>query len=122
MLSPSASSTYRSAMSMMRTQALPNCCATSGTTSSAAATKMKPTTRLSLKLIMVVGSSSCPVGHTLAQQALRSQGEHEDQHDEGEDVLVVAAQHAAGEQADVARAQRFDEPEQHAAHHRARQV
>src|SRR5438132_6991850 len=122
MFRPSASSTYSSAMSMMRTQALPNCCAISGTMSSAAAAKRKPTTRLSLKLIMVVASSSRPVGHALAEQALRPEGEHEDQHDEREDVLVMAAQHAAGDHADVAGAQRFDEPEQHAAHHRTRQV
>jgi hypothetical protein len=37
------------------------------------------------------------VGDTLAEQALRAQRQHEDQHDEREDVLVVAAEDAAGQ-------------------------
>ena len=67
----------------------------------------------------------CPsgaVGHAFAQQARRPQRQHEDQHDEGEDVLVVAAQHAAGEVADVAGAELFDQAEQDAADHRAAEI
>ena len=44
------------------------------------------------------------------------------QHEEGEYVLVVRAEDAAGEIADVARAERLDQPEQQAAEHRARDV
>ena len=35
---------------------------------------------------MVVSPGSGAVGHTLAHQALRPHGEHQDQHQEGEDV------------------------------------
>src|SRR3990167_4210311 len=119
MFRPSASSTYSSATSMMRTQALPNCCATSGVTSRKIPARMK-TTSLFFSMMVLRGSGA--IRHALAEQALRAQREHEDQHEEGEDVLVVAAEHAAGERADVAGAERLDQPEHHAAQHRARQV
>ena len=70
-------------------------------------------------LFCVMAISSSPVGHALAQQARGAQREHDDQHDEGEDVGVVAAQHAAGERADVARADGFDQAQEHASHDRA---
>ena len=53
---------------------------------------------------------------------LRTQRQHEDQHDEGEDVLVVGAQDAARQVADVACAERLDHAQQHAAEHGAREV
>src|SRR5262245_50295099 len=115
MFSPSASSTYSSAKSMMRTQKLPAYCATAGSTNSSTAA---PTNTSSLFLTRLSGT----IGHPFAEQALRPHGQHEDQHDEGEDVLVVAAEHAAGQLADVAGAERLDQAEQHTAHHRARQV
>src|ERR1700710_1147471 len=98
-------------MSMMRTQALPKYCAISGSTirPMPAATK----TASLLALVFMRGSSS-PVSHALAEQSLRPQRQHQDQHDEGEDVLVVAAEHAAGDVADVAGTERFDQAQQHA--------
>src|SRR5207237_910129 len=69
----------------------------------------------------MVGSSGA-VGDALAEQALWPQGEDQDQDDEGEDVLVVAAEDAAGELADVAGTERLDHAEQHAADHRAGEV
>ena len=57
-----------------------------------------------------------------AKQPRRPEHQHDDQHDEGEDVLVVAAEEAAGQVADVARPQRLDQAEQHAAEHRPGQV
>src|SRR5438034_373505 len=65
---------------------------------------------------------SCAVPHPLAQQARRPEHQHRDQHQEREHVLVVAAEDAAGEVADVARAERLDQAEQHAAEHRAAEV
>src|SRR5262245_9172663 len=115
MLRPSASSTYSSAKSMMRTQKLPAYCATPGSTTSRKATATKTSSLFFSRL-------SGTVGHPFAEQALRPHGEHEDQHDEGEDVLVVAAEHAAGQLADVAGAERFDQPQQHPAHHRPGEV
>src|SRR5690349_5986936 len=106
-------------MSMMRTHALPNCCATSGSAISSTAATAKATSRLSS---VIMGVSSGAVGDALAEQALRAQGQHQDQHDEREDVLVVAAEHAAGQHADVAGAEGLDQAEQHAADHRTGEV
>src|SRR5574344_2156113 len=107
MFSPSASITYSSARSAMRTQALPKYCSTSGSTSSATA----PRIHWILLFFMVVGSSGA-VGHALAQQARGTQREDDDEHDESEDVGVVAAQHAPREVTDVARADGLDQPQQ----------
>src|SRR4029077_5412239 len=98
----------------MRTQKFPAYCASAGSTSSNRAVNRKTPS-----LFFMVSRS---IGHALAEQALRSHREHEDQHDEGKDVLVVAAEHAAGQLADVAGAERLDQAEQHAAHHRAGEV
>src|SRR5512135_1111163 len=106
MFSPSASSTYSRAMSAMRTQKLPASWNRIGSTSSATAASRKIT---SLFFMVVSPLSSGAVGHALAKQTLRTQRQHQDQHDEGEDVLVVRAEHAAGEVADVAGAQRLDQ-------------
>jgi hypothetical protein len=54
--------------------------------------------------------TSRAIGHPLAEQPLRTQREHEDQNDESEDVLVVAAEDTAGEVADIAGAERLIRP------------
>ncbi len=74
------------------------------------------------KVLLVHGGSSGAVGHAFAEQARRPQGQDDDQHDEGEDVGVVAAEHAARQRADVARADGLDQAEQDAADHGAGQV
>src|SRR3569832_2702578 len=102
-------------MSVMRTQKFPAYCKPRGSTSSARA-QMPQTTNLfwRLRKSFMPGSSGA-IRHPFAEQARWPQGEDADQHDESEDVRVVAAQHAARERTDVARADRLDEPEQHAA-------
>src|SRR5678815_5734321 len=107
-------------MSMMRTHALPKYWATSGSSTSPIPAPMK--TAILLSLMFMAGAPSRPVGDAFAEEPLRSQGQHQDQHDEREDVLVVAAEHAAGQHADVAGAERLDQAEQHAADHRAGEV
>src|SRR5436305_3864547 len=123
MFNPSASSTYSSAASAMRTHALPPCCRISGRISSASAA-MAITTNLFwrlMKFIMGVAPSG-PVRHALTQQARRPQRQHDDEDDEGEDVGVVGAEHAARHHADIARTDRLDESEQDAPDDRAGQV
>src|SRR5512142_367820 len=122
MFRPSASSTYSSAMSRMRTQALPKYCATKGAIASTMVAAIQVPSLLSLRFMVGFLVRSGAVGDTLAEQALRAQRQHEDQHDEGEDVLVMAAQHVAGQVADVAGTERLDHAERHAADHRAGQV
>src|SRR6185369_4416672 len=104
---------------MMRTQALPNCCATRGAMNSSSAATAKP---MYLFFMVFDPFASGAVCHAFAEKPLRTQRQHEDQNNEREDVLVVAAEQAAGEGADVAGADRFDQPEQDAAHHGAGQV
>src|SRR5438034_10232220 len=87
---------------------------------------------------------SCALAHTLAEQTRRSENEHQDQHEEGENVLVVAAEHAhltlagrtlllqrigkkresadIGYIADIACAERLDDAEQDSTQHRAGEV
>src|SRR6476659_6493732 len=141
MLRPSASRTYSSAMSMMRTQALPAICTTNGRANRRIAPMIQAASWLrlarsimgapyGLRPVPPSGSEplrtaergSCAVGDAFAQQALRPERQHQDEDDEGEDVLVVAAEDAAGEIADVAGAERFDQAEQDAADHRAGEV
>src|SRR3990167_9463347 len=117
MFRPRASSTYSRARSAMRTQALPKYCRIRGRTSRA----MAPRIQLTLVFFMVCSSSGA-IRHTLTQQARGAQRQDDDEHDEREDVGVVAAEQAARERADVARADGFDEAQQNAAHHRAGQV
>src|SRR4051794_10153059 len=119
MFRPSASSTYSSAKSAMRTQKLPADCSSSGSTSSATAATA---VMASLFCLSFTCCSSGPVGHALAQEARWPQGEDDDEHDEGEDVGVVPAQPPPRGHADVARADGLDQPQQEAAHHRATQV
>src|SRR3954447_5647508 len=125
MFSPRASSTYSSAKSAMRTQKLPADCRMKGRISSPMAlnTTMRMRSRRSFGFMLaLIRFSSGAVRHPLAEQPRGPQREHDDQHDEGEDVAVLAAQHAAGDDADVARADGLDQSEQDAADHRARQV
>src|ERR1700741_5344566 len=113
MFSPSASSTYSSASAMMRTQPWPNCAAMSGSAISASAATMN-TISLVCLFICCMACSSSPIRDALAHQAGRPQGEHQEQHQKGEDLDVLAAEHAAGELAEVARADRLDEAQQDA--------
>src|SRR3982750_296916 len=107
-------------MSMMRTHALPAIWTRNGSTHSATPAIRKTTSFCwrvaSAKRVMLASSGA--IRHALAEQPLRPERQHEDEDDEGEDVLVVAAQDAAGEGADVAGAERFDETEQDATDHR----
>src|SRR3954453_18097199 len=107
-------------MSMMRTQALPKCWTTSGRTRRpiAATAKTRSLFAGAFMTALLLGA----VGDTLAEQSLRAQRQHEDEHDEGEDILVVAAEDAAREGADVAGAHRLDEAEQHAPDHRPGEI
>src|SRR5437763_3279746 len=111
-------------MSMIRTHALPAIWTRNGSTNSAAAASRNTTSfcwRLaSLKRVIAIPSGA--VGDTLAEQPLRPEREDEDEDHEGEDVLVVAAQDAAGQRADVAGAERFNQPEQDTTDHRPGQV
>src|SRR5437764_12000722 len=120
MLRPSASSTYSSAVSAIRTQKLLKYCSTSGSASSSA----QPTAHATALFWRLMKSimprfPSRAVRDPFAEQARGPQRQHHDQHDEREDVGVLAAQHAAGRDADIAGADRLDEAEQDAAHHRA---
>src|SRR3954470_11929212 len=111
-------------MSMMRTHALPAIWTTNGSTQRA-----MPAIRKAISFCWrgasanrVMAWRSGAIGDALAEQALRAQREHQDEHDEGEDVLVVAAENAAGEVADVAGTERLDQAEQDAADHRTGEV
>src|SRR5215207_4930431 len=98
MFRPSASSTYSSALSAMRTQKLPAACSSSGRMARASAPSTQTTVLFCLLIIMACSPSGA-IGDPFAQQARRAQREHHDQHDEGKDVRVVAAQHTPGESA-----------------------
>ena len=60
---------------------------------------------------------SCAVSCLLAEQSRRPEHQHENEHDEGEDVLVVATEETARKIADVAGAEGLDQAEQHASGH-----
>src|SRR3954469_24003845 len=120
MFRPSASSTYSSALSAMRTQKLPAACSSSGRMASASAPSTQ-TTVLFCLLIMAWAPSGA-VRDALAEQAGGPQRQHHDQDDEREDVRVVAAQHAASQRARVAGADGFDQPQENASDHSAGQV
>src|ERR1700712_4153964 len=108
MFRPSASIMYSRAASTMRTQPLPKYCAKKGRISSSKAPTAKRTNLFFMGILLVVFGSGA-IGDTFAPQALRAQREHEDQDDEGEDVLVVRTQDAAGDVADVARSEGLDQ-------------
>ena len=110
-------------MSMMRTQALPAIWTTNGRMQSSTAAPIRTASFCCARGVGKARHAS------QARSATRSpsrpcglQRQHEDEDDEGEDVLVVAAEDAAGEVADVAGAERFDQAEQDAADHRAGEV
>src|SRR3990167_703645 len=117
MFRPRASSTYSSARSAIRTQALPKYCRTRGRISRA----RPPRIQLILVFFMVCCSSGA-IRHTLTQQARGAQREDDDEHDERKDIGVMAAQQTARERADIPRADGFDEAQQNATDHRTRQV
>src|SRR3954468_19281859 len=118
MFRPRASSTYNSALSAIRTQKLPAACSSSGRIASATAASRIVMSLLRLSII----DSSGTVRHAFTQQAGGPQREHHDQDDEREDVRIVTAQDAAGQRAEVARADRLDQPQEHATQHGAGQV
>src|SRR5438552_14815781 len=158
----------------MRTHAWPASAATNGSSASASATSttpaqtlggtdlprpwavmgVPPRLRLSPRRCPQRGPSactaaralarSCTLADPLAEQARRPENEHQDQHEEGENVLVVAAEHAhlalaggalllqrVGEKresadigyiADISCAKRLDDAEQDSAQHRAGEI
>src|SRR5258706_15916428 len=126
MLSPSDRNTNRIARFVIRTHAVPIVASANGsTTSTTAISAMPPHTAFGLPFrsaSMFIRLPSCAIPDALAEQAARPEHEHRDQHQEGEDVLVVAAEYAAGEIADRAGAERLDQAEQHAAQHRAAEI
>lgn len=70
----------------------------------------------------VIVMSSCARGDAFAQQPGGAEDQHGDQHQKREYVLVVAAEYAAGQLAEIAGAQRFEQPQQQTAEHGAAQV
>src|SRR5512139_3338356 len=112
MFRPRASITYSAAKASARTPALPIVPTMNGAAISTAATK-KVAAIAAAGLLRsegknrVTAAASSAVGDPLAEQPARAQDQHGAQHDEGEHVLVVRAEHAAGQLADVAGAQRL---------------
>src|SRR5574343_173113 len=102
MFRPSASMMYSNAKSRVRTQEFPRVLPTiKGSTASTMPDRTKASIRLDWFCGMcVVLPESGAFGHAFAQQAGRTEHQHQDQHGEGENVLIVAAQEAAGEVAD----------------------
>src|SRR5688572_31903253 len=105
MFRPSASSTYSSATSAMRTQKLPADCSSSGRMASARPVRAQTTYLFCLLMkSFMCGLPSGAIRDAFAQQPGWPQRQHPDQYDEGEDVGVMAAQDATRDHADVARA------------------
>src|ERR1700754_3942571 len=111
---------------MMRTHELPNWLAMNGKTIRIASSSSRlPAALRGRRLpewkdsVVAMGRSLCSVRNAFAHDAGRTQRKYDDQHHEGEDVLVVAAQEVSGQVADGAGAQAFDQAEQDAAQHRA---
>src|SRR5512139_3747824 len=101
MFSPSASRMKSSATSRMRTQVRPSAASVAkGSATSSAATASAMSQRCARGVIAAVRSR--PLAACLAHQARGPEDEDEHQHEEGEHVAVVAAEHPAGEIADVA--------------------
>src|SRR3989304_1978576 len=138
MFSPSASITYSSAKSMMRTQPRPPTApATNGNSASATAMSAIPihfkrgfrfplssqsVTWLASPCLCYASARSGPFRHPLTHEARGPEHEHHDQYEERKHVLVIAAQEPAREIADVSRSEALDKAEQHAARHCATQV
>src|SRR3989344_1527906 len=126
MLSRSASMTYSSVKSRMRTHPRPSAAPVrNGRTASstARARYTNHTARRSclhccqrwLKDVMRVSGA---LDHALAEKTRRPDDQHQDQYEKGEDVLVMAAEKSAGQRSDVTGAQTLDHTEQQAAQHR----
>src|SRR6516164_6863827 len=103
MLRPSDKSTYRIARLVIRTHAVPMPVSANGSTTSAIAIRTTPALATSALRaadgvsIGVFGVSAlcralCAVADALAQQAVRPEDQHRDQHEEREHVLIVAAE------------------------------
>src|SRR5450830_2138270 len=119
MLSPRASNTYSSAMSAMRTQALPKFCRINGSINRPTAANRKTAIFCCCFMMFLLSGTIC---HPLTQQAGGSQGQHKDQHNEGKNIGIVTTQHATRERANVAGTQGFDQTQQDATQHSAAQV
>src|SRR3990172_10739617 len=57
-----------------------------------------------------------------AEQPFGAKNQNENQHGEGENILVLGAEGAVGGERQIGRSQRFQHAEHHAAQHRARDV
>src|SRR5277367_291587 len=129
MLRPSARMIYSNTDARMRTHALPATALTANgnTVSSNASVAYTIHTTRGLRFRFcqrpmrsdMTLSSICDA---FAEQARRPEKQHQNQHDEREYVLVVAAETAAGQVTDVTSAEAFDHAKQHAAEHGAAQI
>src|SRR5512143_1229673 len=112
MFRPSARTTYSSARSSSRTHERPSPASTrNGSSASPSASNPKLNQR-----------DLSTLDNARSQQARRAEYQHRDQHEEREHVLVVAAEEAAGQVADVARAERLDQSQQEPPQHRAAEI
>src|SRR5688572_21335454 len=100
MLSPSESRTKRIARLVILTHAVPAIASTNGSATSDATISATPIhlaagwSRRMAGRGLFKRDPLCPVADTFAEQPLRPEDQHQDQHDERVDVLVVAAEHA----------------------------
>src|SRR5688500_7866210 len=112
---------YSSAKSMMRTQELPKLDATNG--KAIRKTASAPYARRfcgdkSLNECAIMAAPSCPVRDAFTHDAGWPQSQDDDQHHEGENILVMATQESAGPVADIPGAQTLDHAEKNSAEHR----
>src|SRR5476649_195047 len=140
MFRPSDRNTNRMARLVMRTHAVPAAASANGRPMSAAAKSATPShfacdlenilrqrlrTRdscLVTRISCVAPVASSPVSHALAQQSRGAEHQNRNQHQEGEHVLVIAAENIVGQITDIACGEGFDDAEEDAAQHRARKV
>src|ERR1051325_4575498 len=61
--------------------------------------------------IMRAPRMSCALPHDLAEEALGPEDQDEDEDREREDVLVLGAERPAGEQREIGRGERLEQPE-----------
>ena len=66
--------------------------------------------------IVVLPFLSRAIGYTFTHQARGPQCEHDDEHDEGENIGVMTTQNSPRENADIARTNGFNEASQNAPH------